>query len=329
MLSSVIGCAGSQASGRAPASDTDVSDLRAQMLRERRERRDLENEVSLLRARLRDTPPATALPPTAPRAQPAPEQPADAMAEASGATAVDQPLPETLGDALLGEVEIVYEGEAAEDVTVRPQLKLHESSRSYAGREPVEPPAQATPGGVVATGGGDRLPVTRGEIPTVQAQLRRARAAQPAPRLGARPSPPAGPTAAPAPAPSADPSAEYRRLVDALRAGNHEYAAAGLRAFLDLHPRHDLADNAQYWLGEAYYDRKRYALAQVEFQKVIDRHRRGNKVPDALLKVGFCQLQQGQRVAARATLRKVITTYPGTSPAGLARARLQELDSHE
>ena len=49
-----------------------------------------------------------------------------------------------------------------------------------------------------------------------------------------------------------------------------------------------------------------------------DAYPRGNKVPDALLKMGFCFVQLGQTAKARAALEQVVETYPRTPPAELA-----------
>jgi tol-pal system protein YbgF len=256
--------------------------------------------VALLRARLRDTQPAA--PPSAIDLPP----PA-----ASTSPAVDEPLPETLGSSPAyadDQVEVVYEGEAASEPTARPRIELKEEARSYAGAEPASAPAPAALPPIPAHS--DRLPVLSGELPTVQAQLRRARAAAPAASTRRPPS---------------DPRADYQKYLDAARAGNHEYAAQGLRSFLDQYPKDELADNAQYWLAETYYARKSYALAAIEFEKVVARYPRGNKLPDALLKIGYCRALAGKRAEAIAVLRRLIRSYPGSGPANLARAKLEEL----
>jgi tetratricopeptide (TPR) repeat protein len=53
------------------------------------------------------------------------------------------------------------------------------------------------------------------------------------------------------------------------------------------HPDSEYAGNAQYWIGECYYTQRDYARALEAFNKVIERYPKGQKVPDALLKVGF------------------------------------------
>lgn len=296
-LLSAAGCAGAPARPDAPPPSESAQDLRAELRRERRTVHTLENEVALLRARLRDT-------------HPPPPEPAHAPPVASAPVDPAAPLPETLGSGALGddEVEVIYEGEAAASGYPPPRIELKEQTYR-SGSDPV------SAGG--ARGGDEvptrervpALPVLSGEVPTVASQLRRARAAAPPPTRR----------------PPADPRAEYQRYLEAARAGNHDYAAQGLRSFLDQHPRHELADNAQYWLAETYYGRKRYALAQVEFEKVVERYPRGNKLPDALLKIGYCRAMAGKRAEAIAVLRRLVRTHPGSGPAALARAKLEEL----
>ena len=120
-----------------------------------------------------------------------------------------------------------------------------------------------------------------------------------------------------------DAGAEYRAAVELVKAGNHTEAIDGLRSFLRRFPRHDYADNAQYWLGEAFYAQKDYPHALGEFRNVIETYPRGNKVPDALLKVGYCYHALGQSEKAKAVLEQVVNLYPKTEPAALAAKRLE------
>ncbi len=152
---------------------------------------------------------------------------------------------------------------------------------------------------------GDRLEVTR-RVPSA------ARAAR-TPTRGAEP-----------PVERADnASADYRAAVDLVKANRHGEAIVALRAFLANYPRHDYADNAQYWLGEAFYAQKDYLHALGEFRNVIETYPRGNKVPDALLKVGYCYGAMGQHDKAHAVLEQVVNLYPKTEPAALATKRLE------
>ncbi|HET9623897.1 MAG TPA: tol-pal system protein YbgF, partial [Kofleriaceae bacterium] len=120
-----------------------------------------------------------------------------------------------------------------------------------------------------------------------------------------------------------DAAGEYRTVVELVKAGKHDDAVAALRAFIAHHPRHDYADNAQYWLGEAFYAQKDYPHALTEFRAVIEVYPRGNKVPDALLKVGYCYQAMGQGDKAHAVLEQVVSRFPRSEPATLAAKRLE------
>jgi TolA-binding protein len=56
---------------------------------------------------------------------------------------------------------------------------------------------------------------------------------------------------------------------------------------------------------------------------VIEVYPRGNKVPDALLKVGYCYQAMGQGEKAQVVLEQVVTRYPKSEPAALAAKRLE------
>ena len=94
-------------------------------------------------------------------------------------------------------------------------------------------------------------------------------------------------------------------------------------------PHHDYADNAQYWLGECFYDQKRYDVAAPEFRAVLSRWPTGNKAPDAMLKLGFSLLALGDVDKGQKVLREVPATYPRTGAARLASERLAQLQPTE
>jgi len=147
--------------------------------------------------------------------------------------------------------------------------------------------------------------------------------------LGVAPVPPIRGTAVASEhaAPAAEPLALYKTAYDDLRAGRHEAAERGFREFVHLYPHHDYADNAQYWLGECFYDQKRYDKAAPEFRAVLTRWPTGNKAPDAMLKLGFSLLALGDADKGGKVLREVPATYPRTEAARLASERLAQLST--
>lgn len=176
----------------------------------------------------------------------------------------------------------------------------------------VPPPVAALPPPVIDT----EAPAARAPAHT------QARRAEPRTR---RPSPPPR-RVEPAAAVSPDPAkAAYEQHLARLQAGEHDAAVRGFQAFLQDFPEHDLADNAQYWLGESMYHRKLYRDALAAFGAVAERYPRGNKVPDALLKLGFCHLALDEKDQARAALARVIDMFPKSHPAALAAERLESL----
>jgi tol-pal system protein YbgF len=132
-------------------------------------------------------------------------------------------------------------------------------------------------------------------------------------------------TAAGSNAPSSTEQSVYGQAFDALKAGSYSVAITGFKDFLSNYPASSLADNAQYWLGEAYYVTHDYDSAGNAFRTVLRKWPDSRKAPDALLKLGYTQYEQKQYPAARATLTDVTRKYPGTDAAKLAGDRLQRM----
>ncbi|TLY75218.1 MAG: tol-pal system protein YbgF [Gammaproteobacteria bacterium] len=119
--------------------------------------------------------------------------------------------------------------------------------------------------------------------------------------------------------------AVYTQAFDALRAGSYSVAITGFKDFLGTYPASPLAENAQYWLGEAYYVNHDYEAAAGAFRAVLKKWPDSRKAPDALLKLGYTQYALKQYSAARATLSEVTRKYPGSDSAKLAADRLRRV----
>jgi tol-pal system protein YbgF len=125
--------------------------------------------------------------------------------------------------------------------------------------------------------------------------------------------------------PSGTDQQNYQAAFDMISARRYEEAGAAFQNFLTNFPTSPLADNAQYWLAETYYVRGQFNGALPEFRKVIEQYPQSAKLPDALLKVGYCQIELGDRNAARASLQEVMRQFPDTTAARLASQRLSSL----
>lgn len=124
---------------------------------------------------------------------------------------------------------------------------------------------------------------------------------------------------------SPDEQAAYQQAFSQLKEGRYDQAIAGFRAFLTRYPQGVNADNAQYWLGEAYYVKRSFKEAEQAFRTLLDSYPNTAKRPDATLKIGFIHYELGRWAEARKTLNEVKSVYPGSSAAQLADVRLQKM----
>ena len=128
------------------------------------------------------------------------------------------------------------------------------------------------------------------------------------------------------PVPGGSASENYKAALELLRAERHEPAAAAFEQFLVAFPDSELAGNAQYWLAETHYVTKMFEQALSEFKVVIDRYPQSGKVPDALLKMGYCNYELKRFADARVALTRVADEYSRTVAARLAGQRLKRMD---
>lgn len=118
--------------------------------------------------------------------------------------------------------------------------------------------------------------------------------------------------------------AEYNQAYKAL-VNDPGSAVPAFRAFLSKYPTHELAANAQYWLGEALYAQKDYSGATEEFMVVLKNHKSSPKAPGAALKLGYSFYELKQWDFARRTLEDTIRFFPDSNAAGLAKQRLEKI----
>jgi tol-pal system protein YbgF len=121
--------------------------------------------------------------------------------------------------------------------------------------------------------------------------------------------------------------AAYLAALDSLKSGKYPDAIASLQQFLATYPKSDLADNAEYWLGEAYYVSRDFPKAATAFRTVLDQWPNSRKAPDALLKLGYTQYEMKQYADARTTLTDVTKRFPDSNAAHLATDRLQQMST--
>ena len=126
-----------------------------------------------------------------------------------------------------------------------------------------------------------------------------------------------------------DDKAAYQAAFNLLKDSQYDRAITAFQKFLITYSDSSLADNAQYWLGEAYYVNKSFPEALTAFQRVVDKYPQSRKRPDALLKVGYCQYELKQWDLANRTLTQVATQFRDTPAGHLAQQRLDKMATEQ
>ncbi|MCK4863838.1 MAG: tol-pal system protein YbgF [Gammaproteobacteria bacterium] len=117
----------------------------------------------------------------------------------------------------------------------------------------------------------------------------------------------------------------YQKAFDLLRALRYEKATQAFRQFLNDFPDGRYAHIAQYWLAETSYHTRKYDVAVKDYQALINQYPKSPKRADALLKIGYSQFELKSFSKAKAVLKKLIQSYPGTTEAGQAENLLQKI----
>lgn len=107
--------------------------------------------------------------------------------------------------------------------------------------------------------------------------------------------------------------------------GNYELAVMGFSDFLKTWSSDPMAADAQYWIGESLYSEGKYKEAGEAMDRVMERFPSSGKLPAALLKKGYAQIESNQTPAAVATIQKLIAQYPDSEEARLGAERLKQL----
>ena len=154
------------------------------------------------------------------------------------------------------------------------------------------------------------------------------------------PDPNAPQTAAPTPSPTAPaPAAPAmvgtgmtpRRLYDTAyadyTAGQWSLAVQGFETYLKTYPKSDLADDAQYYVGESYSGDSKFRDAVAAYERVIRDYPQSDILPEAWYKVGSTYERLAQPDKARAAYETAVKTFPETNDAvRLSKQRLDGLN---
>jgi tol-pal system protein YbgF len=107
--------------------------------------------------------------------------------------------------------------------------------------------------------------------------------------------------------------------------GNYDLALSEFKQYVETFPSSELADNAQYWIGEILYAQKKLPAAVSELEKVALVNAKGDKTSVALYKRALVLLELEKKDEAVAQFVSLTKNYVGTNEAALATQQLQQI----
>ena len=155
-----------------------------------------------------------------------------------------------------------------------------------------------------------------------------------APQTPGSPTPQPGTTAPPPTPVQSGTGTTPKRLYDTAyadyTAGQWSLAVQGFETYLKTYPKSDLADDAQYYVGESYSGDSKFREAVAAYEKVIRDYPQSDILPEAWYKVGITYERLAQPDKARAAYEFAVKTFPESNDAvRLCKQRLDGLNRRQ
>lgn len=132
-----------------------------------------------------------------------------------------------------------------------------------------------------------------------------------------------------APTSPAAPGVSPQRMYDTAWAdytnGQWSLAIQGFEAYIKTFPRSELADDAQFYIGQTHYADGSFRDAVDALEQVLLNYPDGDVVPDASYKRGLALDRLGETDRARQAFELVVKNYPDSTMATLAQQALDRL----
>ena len=143
---------------------------------------------------------------------------------------------------------------------------------------------------------------------------------------------PAEPAGSPSPAapavlaPGMTPQRLYNTALSDFTAGQWALCIDGFNTYLRNFSRTDLADDAQWYIGECYQQDGKFSEAIDAYNRVITNYPKGDRVPDAFYKRGIALSAMGQTDRARDSFETLMKQFPDHDMARMAKQQLDRLN---
>ena len=137
----------------------------------------------------------------------------------------------------------------------------------------------------------------------------------------------------PAPIVPVSPGVSPQRMYDTAWAdyttGQWMLAIQGFEAYIKTFPQSELADDAQFYIGQTYYADGKFEEAVAAFDQALAAYPEGNVVPEASYKQGLSLDRLSETERAKASFTFIIENYPESTMAPLAQQALNRLNRPE
>jgi tol-pal system protein YbgF len=147
----------------------------------------------------------------------------------------------------------------------------------------------------------------------------------PAAAAAGQPGPPSQPSTPAAPPPGVSPQKMYELAWGDYVGAQYNLAVSGFENYIRSFPRSEQAGDAQYFIGESYYQQGMFREATAAFDRGISDYPNSKRVPDMYFKRGMAQNALGQADRARESWEFVVKTFPNSDAGRLARQRLDQM----
>lgn len=129
-----------------------------------------------------------------------------------------------------------------------------------------------------------------------------------------------------APAQTGDANTDYNAAVALiLEKKQYDQAITALQAWVKKYPDSTYQPNANYWLGQLYYNKGKKDDSAYYFATVVKNYAKSPKAPEALFKVGVIMQEKNDTAKAKAVFQQVIKQFPNSDSAKQAQKRLAGL----
>jgi tol-pal system protein YbgF len=123
------------------------------------------------------------------------------------------------------------------------------------------------------------------------------------------------------------PDVLYNTALRDYTSGNYPLALQEFFEYLRYYADTPLAANAQFFIGDIYYQQGQFEKAIQEYDKAITTYPDGGKTAAAKLKKGFAMLNMNLKQQGIQELNDLVAQFPNTPEAQLAKDKLTTVDT--